>query len=285
MREIDSNQLENSELSGYSWCVTSSNYGGISQRWLVVESEARKESDLAKLHKNIKQEYRQSTQKLKEISRSTFEHQSCLNQALRTLEKSLKYHQLSEIKITQVISNNRHKTDNKAEENRQYQVSATLVKNTSAITESERRAGRFILTTNILDEAVLTPDEILSKYKEQQSTERGFRFLKDPLFFADSVFLKSPERIETMAMLMGLCLLVYTISQRQLHGALKQCNTGIKNQLGKLTNTPTLRWIFQCFQGIDLVTLNGEQQVVNLTEERWWILGFLPDSCLGYYRC
>ena len=42
---------------------------------------------------------------------------------------------------------------------------------------------------------------ILAKYKEQQCTERGFRFLKDPLFFADSVFLKSPERIETMAML------------------------------------------------------------------------------------
>ena len=43
------------------------------------------------------------------------------------------------------------------------------------------------------------------KYKEQQAAERGFAFLKDPLFFADSVFLKSAQRIETMAMLMGLC--------------------------------------------------------------------------------
>ena len=53
-------------------------------------------------------------------------------------------------------------------------------------------------------------------YKEQQSTERGFRFIKDPLFFADSLFVKNPERVETMMMLMALCLLVYNLGQRQL---------------------------------------------------------------------
>ncbi len=56
----------------------------------------------------------------------------------------------------------------------------------------------------------LTPSEILTRYKGQQSCETGFRFLKNPLFFADAVFLKTPSRIEAMAMLMGLSLLVYT---------------------------------------------------------------------------
>jgi transposase len=50
-----------------------------------------------------------------------------------------------------------------------------------------------------------------------------------------------------MAMLMGLSLLVYTIGQRQLRANLKQNQTGVKNQLGKVTDQPTLRWIFQCF--------------------------------------
>ena len=31
-------------------------------------------------------------------------------------------------------------------------------------------------------------DTMLLKYKEQQNVERGFAFLKDTLFFADSVF-------------------------------------------------------------------------------------------------
>ncbi|CCI13315.1 hypothetical protein MICAE_1800008 [Microcystis aeruginosa PCC 9806] len=55
-------------------------------------------------------------------------------------------------------------------------------------------------------------EDIIKKYKGQKAPERGFSFLKDPCFFADSVFLKSPQRIEVMAMLMGLCLLVYTNS-------------------------------------------------------------------------
>ncbi len=129
----------------------------------------------------------------------------------------------------------------------------------------------------------LSPSEILTAYKGQQSCERGFRFLKDPLFFADSVFLKSPSRVETMAMLMGLSLLVYTIGQRQLRANLKENNTGVKNQLGKVTEKPTLRWIFQCFQGIHLVVLNGVKQIVNLTDSRFETLNYFSKHCRKYY--
>ena len=123
----------------------------------------------------------------------------------------------------------------------------------------------------------------MKKYKEQQAPERGFAFLKDPLFFADSVFLKSPQRIETMAMLMGLCLLVYSLGQRQLRVSLKQAKESLTNQLGKLTDRPTLRWIFQCFAGIHLVTIQDTKQVVNLTEQRRKTLCFLPTACHKYY--
>jgi transposase len=62
----------------------------------------------------------------------------------------------------------------------------------------------------VLEASQLNPDERIVKYKEQQSAERGFGFLKDPLFFTDSVFLKSPERREALTLVMGLCLLIYT---------------------------------------------------------------------------
>ena len=54
-------------------------------------------------------------------------------------------------------------------------------------------------------------------------------------------------------------------------------------QLGKLTNTPTLRWIFQCFQVVHFLRINQWPKVVNLTEERSLILEFLPSSCQKYY--
>ena len=112
---------------------------------------------------------------------------------------------------------------------------------------------------------------------------RGFRFLKDPLFFADSFFLENPERIETMLCLMSLCLLVYNLGQRELRNNLKRAKIGIKNQLGKLTHSPTLRWIFQCFQSIHIVKFNNQKQVSNWNEERDFILKLLPNYCYSYY--
>ncbi len=86
-----------------------------------------------------------------------------------------------------------------------------------------------------------------------------------------------------MAMLMGLCLMVYSLGQRQVRASLQRAKTGIQNQLGKLTERPTLRWIFQCFQGIHLVELQGIKQIANLTDKRQFTLNFFPLSCRKYY--
>ena len=84
-------------------------------------------------------------------------------------------------------------------------------------------------------------------------------------------------------MVMGLCLLIYTLGQLQLRQALAQEQETIPNQLGKPTESPTLRWIFQCFQAVHIVTLNCQKQVSNLTDARLWILRFLGSACQKYY--
>jgi transposase len=105
---------------------------------------------------------------------------------------------------------------------------------------------------------------------------------EDPLFFADSIFLKSPERIESLGMMMGLCLLVYTLLQRQIRNPLRESKSTVKNQLGKPTDRPTLRWIFPCFQSIHLVTLNQEKHISLLSPVRDFIVNLLPDHCFPY---
>ncbi len=193
---------------------------------------------------------------------------------IKAIQSQLKYHLISSIQIKKSQVNNQDNT---------YQVTGVIQADSESIELFKKRAGRFIIATNRLDSAAFNSDEMLKKYKEQQHVERGFAFLKDPLFFADSVFLKSPRRIETMAMLMGLCLMVYSLGQREVRRQLFTAQTGIPNQLGKLTNRPTLRWIFQCFQGIHLLVHQGIKQVVNLTEERRLTLKFFPLPCQQYY--
>jgi transposase len=193
--------------------------------------------------------------------------------SLKQIKSKLKYHLITEIEII----------ENQVDPlSKNYQITGKIQPYLDVIESYKNRAGRFIIATNRLDCESFSCDEMLKKYKEQQNVERGFAFLKDPLFFADSIFLKSPQRIETMAMLMGLCLMVYSLGQREVRYQLYQAKTGIPNQLGKLTNRPTLRWIFQCFQGIHLFVYQGIKQVVNLTEERLSTLKYFPLSCQKY---
>ncbi|MGK7895285.1 MAG: IS1634 family transposase [Xenococcus sp. (in: cyanobacteria)] len=274
--EITEKELElSSENPGYSFVIKTSNYGGIAQRWLVVESEKRKESDLKKLENKLTKKQVAAQQLMARLARSTFETAAEEKAIIKAENKKLKYYQLNLVKL--------NKVKDKKSSKYLYQIEATLTENSEIIATEKKRAGRFILATNILEAQKLSADEILRAYREQQAAERGFAFLKDPLFFADSIFLKTAERIETMAMLMGLCLLVYKIGQRQLRGLLSELRTGVKNQLGKLTDRPTLRWIFQCFQGIHVVFINGVKQISNLRTERCLTLSFFPEKCQQYY--
>ena len=107
---------------------------------------------------------------------------------------------------------------------------------------------------------------------------------EDPLFFADSIFLKSPERIESLGMMMGLYLLVYTLGQRQIRTAVRESKSTVKNQLGKPTDRPTLRCIFPCFEFLHIVILNQEKHISNWTQERDFIANLLADYCFPYYQ-
>jgi len=261
-------------LDRYKWKEEIVTYGGIKQTWIIVESQKRKKSDLEKLDKKLKKEKEQVEKLLKSLKKEDFETAEQARYKLKGINKKLK---LFEIKEVQLI-------ESKLKDNKTiYKMSGVGYEKLEEIEIQRKSAGRFILATNLVGDEKLEPEEILRNYKNQQSCERGFRFLKDPLFFADSFFVENPERIETMLFLMSLCLLVYNLGQRELRNSLKRIKIGIKNQLGKLTLSPTLRWVFQCFQGIHLLILNGVNQIINLTSERHFILNCLPSSCQKYY--
>jgi transposase len=118
----------------------------------------------------------------------------------------------------------------------------------------------------ILDKNELSNQQVLEEYKDQQCDEREFRFLKNSLFFTSSVFVKIPKRVEAIAMIMGLGLLVYNLAQRKLRQELATAKARLRNQVKKFTNKPTMRWVFQMFQSVHLLVINGQKQMSNLTE-------------------
>ena len=274
VKSVNKDSLKDSGSKGYTYCEQKIMYGGIEQRWILIESEERKKSDLEKIIEKKAKEAEKASKEINTIITKEFEQVSLLMGRISKIESKLKYHQIVETEITSKITKKGKEI---------HTVTCKLIENSELISELENQAGRFILATNVLNETELPASEILVAYKKQQSCERGFGFLKDPLFFADSLFVKNPERIETMMMLMGLSLLVYTVGQREIRNNLQSQKSFVKNQLNKLTERPTLRWIFQCFQGIHSFKIEGIERISNLDDERRRILTFLPISCQQYY--
>ena len=282
---LDSQMFQQSEIQGYRIAEIGSYYAKLKQRWLIVESEARRLSDFKQLEKRLNQHLASAQSQLKQLSGQQFACEADAFKAANRFEAKLTFHQLGNLQIIQQSSHSKAGRPRKSQSPTKtyYRIKADLILNQVAVDVEQYKAGRFILATNVLDSAVLSNSAVLQEYKAQQSTERGFRFLKDPLFFTSSVFLKSPHRVAALAMVMGLCLLVYNLGQRSLRLALQAADQTISNQLGKQISTPTLRWIFQCFMSVHLITFAGIKQISNLTSERSHILQFFSSYCRQYY--
>jgi transposase len=146
-----------------------------------------------------------------------------------------------------------------------YRLLARLEVDEGKLERARRGLGRFLLATDVLDREALPAGEVLGRYKDQTRTvERGFRFLKDPLFFTGSAFLKRPERVMALGMVMALALLVYALGEWALRRGLAETGSSLPDQKGRPTQRPTLRWVFGLFIWVRLVELEGRPLVLNL---------------------
>ncbi|MFI5272672.1 MAG: hypothetical protein ACHQ4H_06530 [Ktedonobacterales bacterium] len=58
-----------------------------------------------------------------------------------------------------------------------------------------------------------------------------------------------------MSSVMVLCPLVYRLAEHRLRELLAATGQTIPSQLNQPTDRPTMRWVFQCFGGIDLLQI------------------------------
>jgi hypothetical protein len=141
-----------------------------------------------------------------------------------------------------------------------------------------------MLATNELDNPQLPPQELLAGYKGQALAERGVRFLKAPHFLASSLYLKKPERIMALLMVMTVCLLVYAALEYCLRTALKDHDATFPNPKGQPVQNPTAWGGFQLFVGIHVLLSPGAGPLVlNLAEEHQRLLRLLGKPSRGLY--
>ena len=278
------------QKSGYKTSPFTSNYGGIKQRWLLVFSQQAYDREKKTYEANLEKKDKALKMALWHLGNEMYK---CEKDGLKALKKLEKTHPLYVVKAEIVEVKKYAKAGKpKAGESKivvGYQVIGSFERNTVEIENVLNSKGRFILATNDLDGINYTDEQMLKEYKEQQKVEGGFRFLKDPWFMVDSIFLKSPKRIEALMMVMTLCLLVYNIAQYRLRELLKEKNETLPNQLGKQVKNPTLRWIFQIMEGVSIVrfyevgNILKNEVIANLNDLRKKIIELFGNTAMRMY--
>lgn len=239
---------------GYKTASFRSDYGDIQQRWLLVYSQQSYDREKKTFDKRIAKQEEVLNKVLWHLGNDKFSCADDAIKAVKKIERQFPYHDITiDMQAIATYEKSGRPKKDAAPDKLLYQVRYEITRNDIAIETLLNRKGRFILATNDLDDQKFPDEKMLSEYKEQQSVERGFRFLKDPWFMVDSIFLKTPRRIEALMMVMTLCLMVYNIGQHRLRCALKEKNETLPNQINKPVQNPTLRWIFQIMEGVSVV--------------------------------
>ncbi len=157
-----------------------------------------------------------------------------------------------------------HSEKNKAV---RWVLKAEIKENAEAIREESDFIGTFVIATTDADRD-WTEQELLDGYKSQQAVERGFRYLKDPMFFTSALFLEKPSRVEALLMIMTLALLVYSYLEHKIRNTLKEKGMLWPNQAGRMVKNPTLRMMFDYYRNAMSVNYGGRSEVSLVLFER-----------------
>jgi transposase len=240
---------------------------GMAQRWLVVSSQAALERAEARLKKAQQREDEVIQKQLFHLQAQRFCTPEAAHDALAALAKRWKYHYIVSSHLTEHkrYAGKGRPTPSTPLKASVWQIQVHVQADDKMLEQAKQIQACYILGTNI-DPSELHDTEVITAYKGQAHVEGGFRFLKDPLFFVSSLFVKKPNRIEGLLMVMTLALLVYSVAQRRLRAQLATRQETVPNQIHHPTTSPTLRWVFQLLEGIHRVRMTLQGQVHDLIE-------------------
>jgi transposase len=262
-------------------------YAGVQQRWVVNYSPQAYQRALKSVNKQC---LKLSSQEIKQFEKLCQNEFACEKDAIKALEAFEKKLKMTDVSGFSVIRKPRFNKKGRPTKEAQpdyytWKIEGCLASVIETREVKLRRKSCFILATNQLDDSELSEEELIRKYKQdQQKVERGFRFLKDPQFLAATLYLKKPERIMALLMIMTLSLLIYATLEYRIRTALVKEDETFPNQKRQPIQNPTTRWVFQYFSGIHELKISEKEILIfNLKVQQLLILRLLGKGFQEIY--
>ena len=248
---------QNRPTALYRGCDLKVTLDGKLYRAVVIHSDFMDKRKKKRIDRELKRDKSELEKMCKEVGKIEFECEQNAQSFIRTQTEG-KYHILQwTVEKKEILKRGRPKKDKKEINRIYYRLKGSVIPNDKLIEGLREKSGCFILLTNIGQEK-RTPKEILQIYKEQYGVEQNFGFLKDPLIVND-LFLKKPERIEALGLILLLALLVWRLIERDIRQFINHKDITITGWEGKQTKNPTTFMMTTKFCSVHVLKLGNKR--------------------------
>jgi Transposase len=143
-----------------------------------------------------------------------------------------------------------------------YGLQVTLHERAEVIARKRQETNCFVLLTNVptAGEMGHRARDVLRAYKEQHGIEQNYGFLKDPLI-VNSLFLKKPERIEALGLVLLLALLLWRLVERTLRVHVETTGQRLTGWDKKATQKPTAFMMMTKFAAVIVLKVGSQRQL------------------------
>jgi transposase len=144
-------------------------------------------------------------------------------------------------------------------------------------------AGCFVLLTHVPTAGALAHSAraILTVYKDQHGTEQNYGFLKDPVI-VNSLFLKKPERLEALGLILLLALLMWRVMERAMRTYVDTTSTPLPGWDKQATERPTSFMMVTKFAGVMVAKLGHDRQLarpLSVVQQHYLTALDVPATC------
>jgi transposase len=239
-------------------------------RAVVVHSSSHDKRRQNKLDKTVANSVKSIDSELKKLATVYFCEADAKAAAKHAENLSGKLHTVkASVCAIEVRKPGRPPIDKLTPTNIRYKLSCNIVENPIEIDKERSIAGCFVLLTNvpIKENNAMDGKKLLQTYKGQYCVESDFAFLKDPLIVND-IFLKTPSRIDALAMILIISLMIWRLMERSMRLYVQNTKTMLPGWRDRNTDKPTSFMMATAIVGIMVISIGKQRKFLREPNDR-----------------
>ena len=257
-------ETQNRPAAVYKSWETETVLHGRSYRIIVVHSSAHDKRRQKKIDRELEKEHTDLSKQVRALSKQEFFCQADAEKAAAELRngKHAFYTLLTQVIELPKYKRGRPKKDGSRTLDRLMYAVKVKIEETEVASDLRKQTGCFVLICNVPSSGQnkYSSYDVLRAYKDQYGIEQNFGFLKNTPI-VNCVFLKKAERIEVLALVLLLSLLIWRLIEYNMRRYAKENNRDLPGWEKRRTYKPTSFMVMSSFRYLLILKIGNQRRL------------------------